>query len=214
MNILDKIIDDLIIEITGKEVVPLVSLLKNKSDVSEFKLADKLKITVNQVRNMLYRLNNHNLVDFTRQKDKAKGWYIYFWTFNIKLAKQLAVTLKNNKMSILRKRLEKESNEIYFACPSGCVRFDSTNSMEYQFKCPECGKILMKEENKKNVDKISKDILNIENDLKELRELEDRQQKLLNRRLEREKQKEKEKKQVKNKKPEKSKKASVKRPKK
>ncbi|MBS3171578.1 hypothetical protein J4449_03130 [Candidatus Woesearchaeota archaeon] len=194
MNIVDKLIDDLILEITGKEVVPLVNLIKNKTDVSEFKIAGKLKLSVNQVRNMLYRLNSYNLVDFTRQKDKTKGWYIYFWTFNLKLAKELAVSMKNNKINILRKRLEKESNELYFVCPSSCVRFDSVNVMEYQFKCPECGKILVKEESKKNVEKIQKEITTIENELKELKESEEKVQKMQERKLEKEREKEKERK--------------------
>ena len=194
MNIVDKLIDDLILEIAGKEVVSLVNLIKNKSNVSEFKLAGKLKLSVNQVRNMLYKLNSFNLVDFTRQKDKTKGWYIYFWTFNLKLAKELAVSMKNNKINILKKRLEKESTDLFFTCPSGCVRFDSVNVMEYQFKCPECGKMLVKEDNKKNIEKIQKEINLIENELHELREFEGKVQKLLQKKQEREKEKEKERK--------------------
>ena len=194
MSIVDKLIDDLILEIAGKEVVPLVNLIKNKSNVSEFKLAGKLKLSVNQVRNMLYRLNNYNLVDFTRKKDKTKGWYIYFWTFNMKLARELALSMKHNKVNILRKRLDKESNELFFICPSGCVRFDSVNVMEYQFKCPECGKMLVKEDTKKNVDRIQKEIISIENELKEVKEFEDKLQKYQERKLEREREKEKERK--------------------
>ena len=190
-NIVDKLIDDLILEIGGREVVPLVNLIKNKTDVSEFKIAAKLDITVNQVRNILYRLNNHNLVDFTRQKDKTKGWYIYFWSFNMKLAKELALNLKNNKLALLRKRLEKESNETYYACPSECVRFDSTNSMEYQYKCPECGKILVREDNKKPIDKINKEIMHIEKDFTELREFEEKIAKAEARKIEKEKEAEK-----------------------
>lgn len=194
MNIVDKIIDDLILEIAGKEVVSLVNLIKSKSNVSEFKLAGKLKLSVNQVRNMLYRLNSYNLVDFTRKKDKDKGWYIYFWTFNLKLAKELAISMKNNKINILKKRFEKESNELFFACPSGCVRFDSVNVMEYQFKCPECGKILVKEDNKKNIERIQKEINSIENELKELKEFEEKVQKAQERKQEKEREKEKERK--------------------
>ncbi len=211
MNIIDKLIDDLILEIAGKEVVPLVNLIKNKINVSEFKLAAKLKLSVNQVRNMLYRLNNFNLVDFTRKKDKTKGWYIYFWTFNMKLAKELALSMKNNKMGILKKRLDKESNELFFACPSGCVRFDSVNVMEYQFKCPECGKMLIKDDSKKNIDKINREINSIETELKELKEFEDKSNKLLQRKLEREREKEKERK-LKKKKRQENKKQKEKKP--
>ena len=75
---------DLVIEIAGPEVVALVELLYGKENVSEFKLADKLELTVNQARNMLYKLHSHNLVSFIRKKDKRKGWYIYYWTLDLR----------------------------------------------------------------------------------------------------------------------------------
>ena len=56
MKVTQENIEELIKELAGPDVVPLVILLKDKKNVSEFKLAEKLKIGVNQVRNMLYRI--------------------------------------------------------------------------------------------------------------------------------------------------------------
>jgi len=212
MNVLDNLIDDLVFEIIGKEVIPIVNILRKKESVSEFKLASKLGLTVNQVRNILYKLNNHNLVDFIKKKDKGEGGYgyIYYWYFNLRLAKELLVNFKKNKINILKKRLEKESNEIYFICPSDCVRFDSTNAMEYSFKCPECGKILVKEDNRKNIEKIKKEINKIEDDLKQLQELEEKKKKAEIKKLEKEKELERLKKLRKKTREEKKKKANKK----
>ena len=66
-------IDDLVVNFAGEDVLPLVTLLKGKENVSEFVIADRLNVTVNQVRNMLYRLHKSNLVTFTRKKDKKKA---------------------------------------------------------------------------------------------------------------------------------------------
>ena len=191
MNLIDKLIDDLILEISGKEIVPLVQALRKKESISEFKLASKLNLTVNQVRNMLYRLSTYNLVDFTKKKDKGNtGYgYIYFWNFNQKIARDLLVSFKNNKIAMLNKRVEKESSETYFVCPSQCVRFDSTNAMEYEFKCPECGKILVREEGRKNVEKIKKEIESIKQELIDLNEMEEKEKKLMEKRKEKEREK-------------------------
>ncbi|MBI2672064.1 hypothetical protein HYX16_03970 [Candidatus Woesearchaeota archaeon] len=193
MNVLEKLIDDLILEISGKEVVPLVQALRKKESISEFKLASKLNMTVNQVRNMLYRLSTYNLVDFTKKKDKGNtGYgYIYFWSFNEKIVRELLVSFKNNKINMLKKRVERETSETYFVCPSQCVRFDSTNAMEYEFKCPECGKILIREEGKKNVEKIKREIETIKLELQELTNVEEKEKKLMEKRLEKEREKQK-----------------------
>ena len=82
MKLSNNAIEVLVTEIAGKDVLPLIELIRGKTDVSEFKIAEKLGKTVNEVRNMLYRLSDYNLVSFTRKKDKRKGWYIYFWTLN------------------------------------------------------------------------------------------------------------------------------------
>ena len=71
-------------DVVGADVISLVRSLKNKKNVSEFKIAETLKQEVNITRNMLYRLYDANLVTFIRKKDKVKGWYIYYWTFNPK----------------------------------------------------------------------------------------------------------------------------------
>src|SRR3989344_4539882 len=151
-------VKELVEEIAGKDVVELVETIKDKKDVSEFKLAEKLKITVNQTRNMLYRLHSHNLVSFIRKKDKKKGWYIYYWTFHNKKAHELYIKIKSDKLNLLKERLKNESNNSYFACPNECVRLNLENSMEHDFKCPDCGTVLIQEDNSKRIKAIEKEI--------------------------------------------------------
>lgn len=158
-------LNELIREIAGKEVVPLVDLLKDKINISEFVLADKLKITVNQVRNMLYRLYSYNLVSFIRKKDKKKGWYIYYWTFNNLKAKDEIIKLKKRKIENLKKLLEREKEGNFFICPDKCIRLKFDDALNYIFKCPECSKVLEHEDNTKNIERIKKEIEEIEGSL-------------------------------------------------
>src|SRR3989344_1176107 len=163
----DKLLNEIIEEIAGADIVPLIELIKNKSNVSEFKIAEKLGISVNHVRNMLYRLNNYNLVYFTRKKDKKKGWYVYYWTLNMKELRDLAVKMKTEILNKIKNRLANEEGGVYFVCPDKHVRANHETAMEYEFRCPECDQHLINENNAKTIQNMEKLIgrLNEEIDL-------------------------------------------------
>src|SRR3989344_15270 len=156
MKLSNKAIEILVTEIAGKDTLALVVLIKNKQHVSEFKIADKLKISVNQVRNMLYKLIDYNMVSFIRKKDKKKGWYIYYWTFNEARALEIFDRLLNLKIEKLNKMMELEQKEQYYSCQEDKTRFNQVEAMEHEFKCPECGQILKLEDNTQMITKIKK----------------------------------------------------------
>ncbi|MBI2105507.1 hypothetical protein HYT56_01565 [Candidatus Woesearchaeota archaeon] len=171
MNILDKITDDFISEIIGKDVLNLLQYLRKKSNVSEFKLAEKLNITVNQTRNMLYRLYSYSLVDFTRKKDKKKGWYIYYWDFYPDRALNVALTHKNKRLEILKNLLKKEETGQYFSCPDNDVRFLLEQAIEHGFKCPECDKVLVQENNTRKIQNMMRTIDELEKEINEVNKI-------------------------------------------
>lgn len=159
-------IDILVSELVGEEVIPLVRELKNKKNVSEFKLAEKLKKEVNVARNMLYRLHEANLVTFTRKKDKVKGWYIYYWTLRTKGIKYISTRLKEKQLSQLRERLDREQQGQFHLCPSKCMRLNFEQAFDFSYKCPECGMIMELEDNSAKIISLKKDIEALENDLR------------------------------------------------
>jgi len=162
MKLSNKNVEDVVIEVAGHDVLPLLKALKNKKNVSEFKLAEQVKTEINLVRNMLYRLYHANLVTFTRKKDKKKGWYIYYWTFNLKRVKFLMVDLKKKKLEKLYERLNREKNSFFYVCKNGCMRLDFEQATSFEFKCPECGNIMYPEDNTETIEKIKKDIEDLE----------------------------------------------------
>jgi len=166
MRLTSKLIEEAVAETAGEDVVPLVKLLKNKKNVSEFKLADSVKQEVNIVRNMLYRLYNANLVSFIRKKDKKKGWYIYYWTFETRKVKYLLQKIKKKRLQRLKSRLEREKQGQFYTCPNQCVRLDFDQSTNFEFKCPECGEIIQQEDNAEKIKKIEKEIKELEKELK------------------------------------------------
>jgi transcription initiation factor TFIIE subunit alpha len=166
MKLSNKLIDEVISEVAGEDVLPLVKALKNKKNVSEFVLAGNIKQEINVTRNMLYRLYNSNLVSFIRKKDKKKGWYIYYWTFNPKMVKYLASITKKKRLEKLKERLEREKKGDFFACQNQCIRLDFEQATDFEFKCPECGSLLDQEDNREKIKKLEKEIKKLEKGLR------------------------------------------------
>lgn len=157
-KITSKTVDEIVSEVAGEDVLPLVKALRNKSNVSEFKLADSIKKEINLTRNMLYRLYDNNLVSFIRKKDKKKGWYIYYWTFNQKRIKDLAKDIKKKKLERFVERLNREKNTQFYMCASKCLRLDFEQSHDFNFKCPECGLLMDMEDNSKKIKELQSEI--------------------------------------------------------
>jgi transcription initiation factor TFIIE subunit alpha len=162
MKITNVMIEEVIMELIGEDALPLVDFLKDNKNVSEFQISTKTKIPVDKIRNQLYRLYNHNIVSFIRKKDKEKGWYIYYWTLNKDRIKFLTTDIKIKKVEKLKERLERENGSHFFACQYKCIRIDFEQATNFEYKCPECGELLMQEDNSEQILKIKEQIKNIE----------------------------------------------------
>lgn len=167
-----KVVEDVVSEVVGEDVIKLVKYLKNKKNISEFKLAESIKEEINRTRNMLYRLYDSNLVSFTRKKDKKKGWYIYYWTFNLKRIKYLVKNLKQKRLEKLKERIEREKTNHFFSCDSQCIRLDFEQATDFEYKCPECGLLLNQEDNADKIKEIEKEIKKLEKELKIKKKIE------------------------------------------
>lgn len=149
-------IKELLVEIESEEALPIIKFVINKRNVSEFKIADKLQLSINQVRNLIYKLNNYNLVTYVRKKDKKKGWFIYYWTFHVKEALSSLEGMKSSRIEGIKKKIEEESSTSFFSCPDKCSRVDFETALENNFKCVGCGKVLKEESNVKEIGVLNK----------------------------------------------------------
>jgi len=165
MKVSNKMIEEVVTQIAGEDVMPLVNALKNKKNVSEFKLAEKLEEEINITRNMLYRLYHANLVSFVRRKDKTKGWYIYYWTFKNKQVKFLIKELKKQRVEKLKERLGRESEGQFYMCGTKCMRLSFDQAIDFNFKCPECGSLMEEHDNNKTKENLAEEIKKLEKDL-------------------------------------------------
>ncbi|MBS3176569.1 hypothetical protein J4457_05005 [Candidatus Woesearchaeota archaeon] len=165
MKVSDKLVEEVVAQVAGQDVIELVKILKDKKNISEFKLAEHAHQEINAIRNQLYRLYDSSLVSFTRKKDKQKGWYIYYWTFNPKRVNYLTTDLKKKRLEKLRERLTKEKANQYFLCTNACIRLNFEQSTDFSYKCPECANLLNQQDNSKTIEHIEQEIRDLQKQL-------------------------------------------------
>src|SRR3990167_4991727 len=161
----EDVIASVVENVAGHDVLPLLHILKDKKNVSEFTLAEELKEEINTVRNKLYRLYDFNLVEFSRKKDQKKGWYIYYWTFVPSRVPRLLREIKKKKLIKLKERLKSEQGAHFYECINKCMRLTFDKAIDFEFKCPECGSLMNQDDNAKKVEHIISEIETLEREI-------------------------------------------------
>ncbi len=149
------LLNEVIKKIAGKNTDAIVPILLFKDNVNEFKIAEKLKLTINQARNILYKLHAHDIVSFTRKKDKRKGWYIYFWTLDQLKALHALKKVKEKEIEELTRILKNRQQKRFFICHEDNIELNEETAMHHEFLCPECGKLLELSDNQKKIREIT-----------------------------------------------------------
>ena len=164
MKVTEKLIAEVIGNVVGDDAVRMAMYIRDKKDVSEFKLAAYLKEDIQVVRHMLYRLHAQNLATYKRKKDRKKGWYVSYWTFNKSRVKELVGSIRNKKLAHFKERLSTETANVnnFYLCPKACVRMDFHNAIQMHFKCPECGTVMEQQDNTKTIDFLKEQIREME----------------------------------------------------
>jgi len=174
-----KLLHDLVEEMAGLDTGRIVDILFGKKDVNEFLIAKKMELTINQVRNILYKLSADGLVSFIRKKDKRKGWYIYYWTLKtekclVKLEQALV-----RKIGDLNSVLNSRETKRFYVCKPCAIEVSEEKALENGFTCEECADVYELSDNsgsiketKARTTKTEKDLELIQGELETIREKE------------------------------------------
>ncbi len=167
LKVTKSMIKDVVSKVAGEDCVPIILDLDGRENVSEFIIADELNIDIRELRRKLYKLWEAGLVRFKRKKDKKRGWYIYYWTFIPSRVWFLYRDLRVKKLQKLKERLEQEENNEFYLCPNGCVRLDFSQAVEFDFKCPECGALLVPNDNSRTIAHLKEEIAKLTKEIEE-----------------------------------------------
>jgi transcription factor E len=154
-----KFLKSIVETLINKQAVPIIDLLVDKKNVNEFLIAKKLKLTINQTRNILYKLSDYGLVSFIRKKDKRKGWYIYFWTLNTYQSLKLLEENLKKELENLEAQLKNRNEKRYYLCNTCSIEINEESALLNDFVCPECEEVYHLSNNKDFINELEKNII-------------------------------------------------------
>ncbi len=153
---LKDILREVVSTVIGKQYEEMADLLDSKKHINEFVVAKKLDVTINQARNLLYRLSEYGLVSSIRKKDKKKGWYTYFWRIETLKALEFLKGMIQKKIEHLEKQIESRQNKIYYYSEVTGVEYTEEVALGLDFICPESGQLLVVRDNTKIIKDLEK----------------------------------------------------------
>ncbi|MFH1803165.1 MAG: hypothetical protein ABH864_07000 [archaeon] len=167
----ERLLKNILIGFAGEESGKLVDLLYKKQNVNEFLIAKRMNLTINQTRNMLYKLADSGLVQFIRKKDKKKGgWYTYFWTLKTKRCLSKYKEKLEEEMEKLENQLSSRQKERYYYSPLADLEYTEEEAILHDYTCPETGEVLELKDNSGDIGKIKEGITKIQEQIKTLDE--------------------------------------------
>lgn len=172
-----KLLNEILSNVVGRQASDIVNLLVGKKNVNEFIIAKKLKLTINQVRNILYKLSDAGLISFTRKKDKRKGWYTYFWTLNVEKSLELLEGNVQKELDSLKNQLRNRETRRFYFCNTCKTEVNEETALLNNFTCSECGEVYSLQTDKKintdlalKIKKLETSIQTIRDELAKIRE--------------------------------------------
>ena len=160
---LNKLLSEIVVSVVGKQAESVVGVLNSPKYVNEFVLAKKMDLIINQTRNILYQLSGLGLVSSVRKKDKKKGWYTYYWRFEILKCLEYIKNLTLKQKLEIEEDIFLKNSKIFYECAPCGLEFDEDQALLMNFTCDECGEVFTVKDN-------SKIIKDLERMLKKLEE--------------------------------------------
>jgi transcription factor E len=168
---LNDLLREIIIFVAGKPAEELAILLNTNKHVNEFLIAKKLDLTINQTRNLLYKISDKGLLSSQKKKDKKKGWFTYFWKIDILKSLEFYKHLLISRRNELERQLNSRETKEFFECKTCGIEVTAENALLYDFSCNECGKIFTPKDNfkeiknlKNEIDKLNSKLLEVESE--------------------------------------------------
>jgi len=176
-----KFLRDAINLVVGKQAEEIADLLDSKKHVNEFLIAKKLNLTINQTRNILYKLSEKGFVSFLRKKDRRKGWYTYFWRIETIKTLEFLMDVIHKKIEQIDYQIKSRETKDFYVCEKCGIEFNEENALLHNFTCSECGSVFSAKDNsklirelKKQKEKLQEELSLVEQEYKQEKEKEDK----------------------------------------
>jgi len=175
---LKTFLKEVVVIVVGKQAEDIIDMLDGNKYINEFLIAKKLGITINQTRNILYKISDHGLISSIRKKDKRKGWYTYFWKIEVLKSLEFLVSIINKRREQLKNQIKSRETKEFYICEQCNIEVNAETALLHEFACNECGEVYTLKDNTKMLKELKKEADKLEGRLKLIqREIDKEQEK-------------------------------------
>ncbi len=164
-KMLNDFLKEVVVYVAGKPAEEITVLLNSKKHVNEFILAKKMDLTINQTRNILYKISDHGLVSSIMKKDKKKGWYTYFWKIEVLKSLEFLKSILLKRVEQINSQIKNREAKQFYVCERCGIELTEENALLVDFTCNECGDIFTIKDNSKLLRELKKNLDKIESKL-------------------------------------------------
>ncbi len=163
MTDLRPLLKTIVSSLVGAPASGVIDSLYEKKNVNEFLIAKKLKLTINQTRNILYRLADAGLVSFIRKKDAKKGgWYTYFWTLSLAKSITSYQVILLGQQASLQEQIRAQKTGRFYTCANCGVHLTEDQALQQDYVCAECGEVVTLEDTSGTVANLEKELVKVQ----------------------------------------------------
>jgi transcription initiation factor TFIIE subunit alpha len=131
---------------------------KKKKNITDEIIGNALGLKITEIRAVLNRLHYRGIACYNKTRNPKTGWYSYTWNIKTHRIAELVLEKYAEELQKLERKKQLEKNYALFSCPKNCASTPFEVAVEYQFKCPECGKPMDALDSQKNNREINKRI--------------------------------------------------------
>jgi transcription initiation factor TFIIE subunit alpha len=138
----DPAINAYILRLIGEDGVELIKRFPLEGEYSDEELAEKTGINLNNVRHTLYTLYEKRLAEYRRLKNTETGWLTYLWHLRLDRVHDVVEENIKDVLEHLDARLTYEEKNDFYMCKTCGVIYTFSDSVNWNFECPNCEEML------------------------------------------------------------------------
>ncbi len=193
-KMIDTFLKEVIVYVAGKLAENITEILSTKKHVNEFLIAKKIGLTINQTRNILYKLSDSGLVSSIRKKDKKKGWFTYFWKIEVLKSLDFLSKILLKQIEQINSQINSRGSKQFYICEKCNLELTEEKALLQDFICTECGEVFKMKDNskllkelKKSLEKIKNKLFFVNQEIEKEKEKTEKQKEIENKKLDKEK---------------------------
>lgn len=130
------------------EVRKIISTISSKKEFTEKELKKMLKIKENDIRKVLYKLEEYGIIYPIGMITIKEGKFDYKWGTRIQSKEKIYEIIINKEIKEIDEQMKELPEYIYY-CEECGISYDPDTAEENDYKCKECESILIEKPNMK-----------------------------------------------------------------